>query len=276
MKRQRVLWFILLGLLALALPAYSITEGRGNSKDSAFSVALTATPTSRAFPPFEQDDLETKAVMDVIHAYFEARYQALHTLRLEGFDSLLSESPEAKVFWEREAKKLAVEIKHAELNQLRYTEYDFSLDYLSVKIDPATLIATIVLDEDGAVVHELSAQLNPQNPIVSHHYDIRHNIQLVKENGQWRILSDTYTDYLWRIFRETGVTPEYLLTTMRPAPLPLGVRQQAQFSCSNLPSDNSTHDYDREGAVNYALKYAENPMRILMASIITTSARMKS
>lgn len=109
MKQHGILWFILLGLFALTLPAYSLTAVRGNSKGSAFSVPLTATPTSRAFPPFQQDDLETKAVMDVIQAYFEARYQALHTLRLEGFDSLLSESPEAKVFWEREAKKLAVE-----------------------------------------------------------------------------------------------------------------------------------------------------------------------
>ncbi|MEM4204953.1 MAG: hypothetical protein QXS54_12875 [Candidatus Methanomethylicaceae archaeon] len=73
MKRQGVLWFILLGLLALALPAYGIMEGRGNSKDSALSVPLTATPTSRSSPLFQQDDLSTKAVMDVIQAQFEAR-----------------------------------------------------------------------------------------------------------------------------------------------------------------------------------------------------------
>lgn len=205
MKQQGILWFILLGLLALTLPAYSTIAMRGNGRDNAVSVLLTPTPTSPVLPPFDHDDPETKAIMDVLQAYFETRYRALHTLRLKGFDSLLSVSPEAKAFWEMEAKKLFVEIKHAELNQLRYVEYDFSLDYLSVKIDPTALRAAVVLEEDTAVVYELSAQLNPQNPIVSHHYDIRHTIQLVKENGQWKILSDTYTDYLWRIFRETGV-----------------------------------------------------------------------
>lgn len=261
MKQQGILWFILLGLFVLTLPAYSITavrENDENDKDNPVSVLITATPTSAVFPPFEHDDPEAKAVMDVIQAYFEARYRALSTLRLEGFDSLLSESPEAKEFWEEEAKKLFVEIKHAELNQLRYVEYDFSLDYLSVRIDPVALSATVVLEENSAVVYELSAKLNPENPIVSHHYDIQHTLQLAKENGQWRTLSDTYTDYLWRIFRETGVTAEELLSTMRPVLLPSGVKQQAQFPC-NLVPDESTHDYNREDAVNYALKYAESP-----------------
>ncbi len=165
MKQHGILWFILWGLLAFILPAYSLTAVRGNGRDNEFSVLLTATPTSSAFPPFERDDLETKAVMGMTQASFERRYRALSTLRLEGFDSLLSVSPEAKAFWEREAKKLSVEIKHAELNQLRYVEYDFSLDYLSVEIDPEAQWATVVLEENGAVVYELSAKLNPKTPL---------------------------------------------------------------------------------------------------------------
>lgn len=255
MKQQGLLWFILLGALALTLPAYNISATHGNSKSRASSVLLTATPTSRAFPPFQQDDPQARAIMDVLQAYFEARYQALNTLQLKDFTSLLSQSPEAKAFWEKESKKLAVEIKHAELNQLRYAEYDFTLDFLSVMIDPVTLRAVVLLEEDSAVIYELSAKLNPQDPVVSHHYNIRHTLEVVKEHGEWRILSDTYTDYLWRIFRETDVTPEQLLSTMRPAPLPSEMKQEAQFSCNLLP-DESTHDYDREGAVNYARKYA--------------------
>jgi len=114
-----------------------------------------------------------------------------------------------------------------------------------------------VLEEKGKVVYELSARLDPQNPIVSSH-SLRHIIQLVKESGRWKILSDTYTDYLWRIMQETGITPEQLLATMRPAPLPSRIKQQGSFSCPLAP-DESAHDYNREGAVNYALKYAESP-----------------
>ena len=255
MKRQKeIALFILIGLLSFALSAQSIAH----SKPKSISLGeITATPTLRSFSPFETESPDVRAIIALTQAYFEARYRGLSTLRLEGFETFLASSPEAARFWKSESAKLSVDLKHAELNQLRYVKYEFSLEYVSVQIDPKAQRATVVLEEKGKVVYELSARLDPQNPIVSSH-SLRHIIQLVKESGRWKILSDTYTDYLWRIMQETGITPEQLLATMRPAPLPSRIKQQGSFSCPLAP-DESAHDYNREGAVNYALKYAESP-----------------
>jgi len=130
MKRQKeIALFILIGLLSFALSAQSIAH----SKPKSISLGeITATPTLRSFSPFETESPDVRAIIALTQAYFEARYRGLSTLRLEGFEAFLASSPEAARFWESESAKLSVDLKHAELNQLRYVEYEFSLEYVSV------------------------------------------------------------------------------------------------------------------------------------------------
>lgn len=213
MKRTKFLWLIL-SLLLSALPVHRISAVQERDARHMASTLLTATPTTQPFSAPALNTPEAQAVIKTLQAYFEARYQALSTLRLDGFEPLLSNSDAAKAFWEREAKKLSVEIEHAKLNQLRYADYRFSLDYLSLEISPHGQQATVVLEENSEVIYELSVKLDPEGPVASRHSGILHTIQLVKEAGHWKILSDTYTDYLWRIFRQGNITPEELLTKL--------------------------------------------------------------
>jgi hypothetical protein len=64
---------------------------------------------------------------------------------LDGFGNLISNQPEANAFLDAELGKLAVEIKHAELNRLRYVDYEFFLDYKDIAIDGSTQTATVLL-----------------------------------------------------------------------------------------------------------------------------------
>ncbi|MCZ7666520.1 MAG: hypothetical protein M5U34_04475 [Chloroflexi bacterium] len=66
--------------------------------------------------PVNQQD----KIKSIIQSYFDIRYQAMNTLKFDGFGNLVSDIPDAAVFLETESGKLAVEIKHAELNHLRY------------------------------------------------------------------------------------------------------------------------------------------------------------
>ncbi len=76
--------------------------------------------------PTEQDEQE--AIKSVIQAYFEIRYVMLNTLQLVDFGNLISKSDEGKSFLQAESGKLKIQIKSAEVFQLRYSQYDFYLD----------------------------------------------------------------------------------------------------------------------------------------------------
>lgn len=197
---------------------------------------------------------EEGEIRSIINAYFEIRYRAFNTLQLEGFGDLISDRPEAVAFLDAELDKLAVEIKHAELNRLRYVDYEFFLDFKDISTDDTTQTATVSVRHD--VIYQLSVELDPVNPIVSHAYNLDHTILLRQEQGQWKITSDNYTDYLWRMLRQTGISTDELLRDMKASPLPVlrNSSLQAEFSC-NLPADVSTHPYDRQGAVDYALAH---------------------
>jgi hypothetical protein len=76
---------------------------------------------------------------------------------------------------------LAVDIKHAELDHLRYVDYKYSLNFRSIVIDPPSKMATVSVVEDNEVIYEISAELNAENPIVSRTANIGHTIVLHAE-----------------------------------------------------------------------------------------------
>lgn len=185
-------------------------------------IPATATPlppeqTIAFFTP-EQEVLES-----VIQSYFEIRYLAFNSLQLDGFGDLVSYRPDAKVFLDAELSKLAVRIKHTRLNNLRYAYYKYFLDYRNIVIDTSTQMVTISVIENNEVIHEISMQLEPLNPIVSRMANIEHTIVLRNEQGEWKIVSDYYDDQLWRMLRQTGkptdeITDE-MLRTAKAVPL---------------------------------------------------------
>ena len=226
---------------------------------------VTTTPTGTPFTdPNGRGEPVPEELKAVIQAYFEIRYRAFSVsdsddFKQSGFGDVLSDVPEAGAFLQEELGKLAVEIKHAELNHLRYAKYKYFLDFRNVVVDASGQMATVAVVEDNEVIYELSAELTPEEPIISNHANFEHTIVLRKQQDQWRIVSYHYNDYLWRMLRRTGKSTEEMLNmlnTMNASPVPAANSENAEImTASPLPDDTSMHAYDRIGAVNYALQW---------------------
>jgi hypothetical protein len=221
------------------------------------SLAATSTPIAQLDSPgMTVSVTQQEEIKRVIQSYFEIRYRALNTLQLEGFGDLVSDSPEAKAFLDAELGKLAVEIKHAELNHLRYADYRYYLDFSNFTADNSSQIAMVSVVEEHDVIEEISMELDPEDPFVSHRYGLEHTIVLHKEQDQWKITSDYYNDYLWRMLRQTGRSTDEILRTLKASPRPAlrSTSAETGSDCA-LPDDDSTHAYDRDNAVSYALEH---------------------
>lgn len=214
---------------------------------------------------------QQEEIKSFIQSYFEIRYRALSVansddFKQHGFGNLVSSTPEAKPFLRTELAKLAVDIKHAELDHLRYVDYKYSLDFRNIVIDPTSKMATVSVVEDNEVIYEISAELNADNPVVSRTANIEHTIVLHEEQGQWHIVSDDYNDYLWRMLREMGKSKEEILHatdkmlfTTKAFPGPTARSNNAETAPAyTVPDDPSSHLYDRAGAVTYALQYFQD------------------
>jgi len=234
---------------------------------SASVIAATPMPTGTPIstpvvPPGEIPSLEEQdKIKSVIQAYFDIRYRALsvsdaNDFKQNGFGDLISDTPEAKAFLRDELGKLAVEIKHAELNRLRYVDYKYSLEFGNISVVMPSQNAVVSATEQNEVTYELSKELRPEEPIVSQHANIEHVIVLRNEQGKWRIISDDYNDYLWKMLRQSGKSTEEILRTMK-ASSDASIQRNTIMSTSTLSADSSTHSYDRAGAVDYARKYWE-------------------
>lgn len=239
---------VLIALAALVQPA-SANQSR---------VVMAGTPAilargSTAGDPGEQDNIKK-----TIRAYFDIRYQALSTLQIGDFGDLVSSAPEAESFLNSEMDKLTIEMEHARLNHLAYARYQYSLDFKNVTIDEPSQTASVTLTEQRDVVYQISMELDPANPIVSHAFGLVHTMALHKEDGQWKLVSDEYADYLWRLLRKTGKSAEEMLAVMQESPLPARRASllQAEATCDALPDDDSFHDYNRGRAAEYATAHA--------------------
>lgn len=227
------------------------------------------TPIDKESPPGEDPSVEDQEELkSIVWSYIESRYRSLSISKSEGtvqdsFDSLTADTDEARKFLSEEMARMAVEIKHAQLNHLRYVTYKIFLDFHTIKVDPVTQTATILVSEGNEVVYEISAELDPENPIISRTAGIEHTIIFSKEQDQWHLVSDTYNDNLWKMLRQSGTstdeilqTANEMLLTMQAVPMPAPALANSEPAAIELvPNDLSSHPYDRDGAVEYALNH---------------------
>lgn len=211
----------------------------------------------------EQEELKS-----VIQSYVELRYRTLSLLessnsQKDKFGYLISDMAIAKTFMQGELAKLALEVKRAELNQLKYVSYDYFLDFRSITIDSANQTATVIVVEENEVVYEISAEINSENPIVSRTAGIEHTIMLDKVKNEWKIISDTYNDDLWRMLKRDEKSPDEIIdaidemmSILEASPLSTlgGIKANPLITVSEN-YDVSSHTYDRAGAVEYALAH---------------------
>lgn len=204
---------------------------------------------------------EEAKIREVIRNYFDKRYRSRATNLLEDFNGFAGRSPEATSFLNRETEKLEIEIYNAKLHHLRYTQYEYTLDFNDISIDGENHIATVSLVEGHDVVFEISEMIAKMYPIVSKMRNLEHTIILRKNQGGWKIVSDHYDDLLWRMLRASNLSKEDMLLMLdnkQDETLTLGGVKSTTTSC-NLPADESTHPYNRSGVVAYARRYATDP-----------------
>ncbi len=161
---------------------------------------LTIVPTLNPTQVIQQEEIKS-----VIQEYFEIHYQALSTSPPEdfqeiGFGDLVSDGPDAKDFLVTEIAKLAVERKHYELNELLFVEYKYSLNYQSIIVDDSSGMADVSLYDIFEVIHERSVEANPIDPHVTMG-GLPHEIVLLNEGDQWKIIFDIYWDSMWYTLR---------------------------------------------------------------------------
>ncbi len=158
-------------------------------------------------------------IKSVIKDYFEIHYQALSISPPEdfqetGFGDLVSDGPDAKDFLVTEMAKLAVEIKHHELRKLRYTDYDYSLDFLDIVVEDTELIANVHLRENFVIFCELFVVNNSEDQPICAEGDLTHAIFLRNEQRGWKIVSDAYWDSWWKQFRAPGASKDEVLNAI--------------------------------------------------------------
>ncbi|GEM_PF-3184994 len=235
-----------------------------------------ATPMVTATPINQQDNsnktiltAEQEELKGAIQSYFETRYRVLSTLQLNEMDDLVSGASAAQGFLDSERSKLAIEIKNAELNHLRYVDYKYFLDFKTITVNQFTQTAIVSVIEGHDVIFEISKELNPDNPIISKMRNLEHLIVLHKEENQWKVVSDKYEDDLWRLLRQTGTSTAEMLSGFdvpRDELHPLLHQNAVTLTyplCPSLPADDSTHTYYRADAVAYAHQYAdEDPIQL--------------
>ena len=202
---------------------------------SAAFLALLATEPPRVSPtyatpipvigtpqPLTQETIiaeEEAAIKKVIQKYFDRRYAAFSLSNQDGipdtfFDDLLFGAPETSDFAALELAKLRMNLRHFELNHLKYAAYEYFLTYENIAVEPISQRATIILSKSENFISEISAMLAAGEPIISSGSGEKHSFVLHKEEGEWKIVSDTYNDYVWRMLGNTSASTEETLNTL--------------------------------------------------------------
>lgn len=199
--------------------------------------------------------VEKEKIIESVKMYFEARYRSRITLQMPDFGGLIDESSQENTFPQLELEKLEVELYHAKVKQLKYSEAKFILEFTDIQVDEDAQIATILVIEGHDVVFE------KYEPTVSNMRNLQHRITLRKDDDTWKITSDDYDDYLWRMIKATKMSKEELLFSIDATinrTSGIGEDQGDETFCS-LPDDQSSHPYYRNGAVAYAHQWATVP-----------------
>ena len=195
-------------------PSPTVVSPTSVPTSTVIPVTLTPIPPGQTISVFTP---EQEILISVIESYFDIRYLTLNSLQLPDFGDLVSNEPDAKAFLDAELRKLALEIKYAELNRSRYVGYEYFLNFSNFAMDASNQSATVSLVEDSDIIHEISFASDPANPLVAQFSGLKHTIILRKEEDQWRIVSDHYGDFLWRTMRQKGEPIDETLRTIMKA-----------------------------------------------------------
>ncbi|MCC6498753.1 MAG: hypothetical protein IT313_00650 [Anaerolineales bacterium] len=174
----------------------------------------TLTPSATSF--FSSDGQgailsleQQEEIRKLIDSYFAMRYQAHSFPQQEGFElsqigNLVSLESDGRAFLDNELAKLLLELTYRELNGSRYVTYQYFLNFSEFNFDISTEVASVLVIEDSKTTSENSS-------LLAHMSGLKHVITLRNEQGEWKIVSDYYNDFLWRNIRRDGDTKDDIL-----------------------------------------------------------------
>jgi len=168
------------------------------------STPFTPTPPT-VISPYEADH---EAIKKVIAAYFDKIYFMRQSFRVDGFGGTVSTSEEAKGFLKTELRKQAVNISWARLNFLRYASYNYTLNYSEIVVFDSGQRARANFTEGNGIVFELSIP----SGIYSQMANVRHIVNLRKEQDGWKIIYDVHDDNSHRSLYDPTPFPEDVLS----------------------------------------------------------------
>lgn len=223
-----------------------------------FSILTTNASADQARTEYLAEEAE---IREVIRNYFDRRYRSRATNQIENFQDFTDDSLQSTSFILSETEKLEIEIYNAEMHHLRYSQFKYFIDFNDIAIDINDQTATVSLIEGHDVVFEISEMVAKTDPIVSKMRNLEHTITLKETKDGWKIVSDTYDDYLWRFIKATNYSKGELIFIISGGQEEMLIPAQVESvtPLCNLPADESVHTYDRSGAVEYAHQYAINP-----------------
>jgi hypothetical protein len=205
-----LVFLVACGKQTVAVPTITFVLTDAVSTSTSTEEALFVTPTPSPLTPSPTLSVfteEQQVLKRAIESYFDIHYLTFNTLQVPDFGDLVSDQPDARAFLDAELRKLALEIKYSILNGSRYVDYKYFLDYRNLVVDPSTQIVTITLIVNDEIIFQNSVAGNLQNPLVAQRTGEKHTIMLRQEDGQWKIVSDIYGDFLWRTLRQKGTSP---------------------------------------------------------------------
>jgi hypothetical protein len=192
----------------------------------------------------------------VIEKYFNLRYETRKNNKLQDFSSVCVTDTSSM---QAELEKLDLEIYSGIKRNSYYISYKFNLEYLDYEIELLGRSAQITLIENNEIISSIALRIDKENPPKTKNSNIKHNIMLVNSDDGWKITSDVYEDLVWKFIRSSTYSAKELKEIVDKN---LNEDQNYELVLTeptcNLAYDSSSHDYDRNGAVEYAREYAES------------------
>ena len=186
----------------------------------------------------------------VIDYYFSTRYEGQKRGSMIDFSAAICDwIQESKNWHDEEKNKREIELFIAQEFNLEYAQFDYHLEYESIRYLLNGKKAIVILKESHQVM------FNEIQPQISKLSNREHIISLRKKNDQWYISYDQYDSEFSQILKD--YSKEEILRNVHENSTKEIKILESYSPWENYQNHEKFHDYDRDKAVSYANLYWE-------------------
>lgn len=217
----------------------------------ALSLSIGISSISASSFKTNQDD--KSKIESLIDEYFATRYQSGKTNIDQDFSPFIDANSKSII---AEIEKIKLENYINRSKNLFFSSYDYDLEYIEFNIGEDNSYATVILNENSDVIYNISMEIDKDNPILTKLRNLKHKIELTKSDTDWKISADNYEDLVWKFIHGSGSEYKEVINIINNNLEEENIAQILTTPSCNLPYDETTHEYNRYGAVDYAKKWA--------------------